>query len=563
MRARLAALLLLAGLLLCAACGGGEQQTGSAAEVGNTETVGTEEEAAPGVARVDTRRCPGGAAGVLAEPLDLAGVTVDTDRPAEEARAIREGIAAVVRYSEYLGIDAPKPLQVHSYRNYFETHLHLNRHGGMRWPEDLARYGFATNAVITDAAGSNRYQGRIWLGRGDRVLTAIAVSHYVYSAAHKRREIDLGRVGPIVVRGLTTHFAYHALECAGFGSVADRLAADTAVWRDSGQGWLDDVVASALVSGDEDSSADNLERALGGRDTWSGFSTTRLIGMLAIEQIGLDPQDVWHSIRVTDRRPASGVLVPKLVIWDPAVFEADLRRTGILQSRVHPIEITVQWTVNSRDNEMWLCERSYWTGQMIRGEHDDLSRCFRARRTHHSTRVVLVSPGTYDWILKVGDLYFFAGALAITPTNFGLATPDSLSPSFDISIQDRTLRIRSLPAFVKVDVPYQGVDLCHWRETFVWCWHRSSRDYALPEGRYTLLGLSWPPALVEISTSDARVIGQHGSDEASSPEQIAFERIDGGWRVAGGCGGGGDGLMGLWRALGAGAPPVAARQPPA
>ena len=527
MRARLAVLLLLIGLLLCAACGGDE-----------AETVGMEGEAAsvsgaaidvPAATRVDARRCPGGAAEALVEPLDLAGATVDTDRPAEEARAIREGIAAVVRYAEQLGIEVRKPLQVHSYLNYFETHLHLEQHGGMRWPEDLARYGFAARSVISDD-GSNRYQGRIWLGRGDRALTAIAVSHYIYNVAHQWGEIDLGRVGPIVTRGLTTHFAHHALECAGFGSVADRLAADAAAWRDSGQGWLDDVISGALAPGDGDGSTDNLERALAGGNTWSSPYTTQLIGALAIEQIGLDPPEVWDSIRVTDRRPASGVLVPKLVVWDPAVFEAELRRAGILQARVHPIEITVRWNADHREHLMWLCERPYWTGQMIRGEHSDLSRCSRSLRAH-DTRVVSVRPGTYDWILKVGDLYVFAGALAITPTNFGLATPDSLSAGFDISIRDRTLHVRSLPRFVKVDVPHEDVELCRWSETFVWCWQRGYREYALPEGRYTLLGLSWPPVLVELSTSEARVVGHHGSDEADISEQIAFERVAGGWRV--------------------------------
>lgn len=528
MRARLAVLLLLAGLLLCAACGGDAAQERAAAGAASAEDVSVEDEAAA-AARVDTRRCPGGAAEALVEPLDLAGATLDTDRSAEEARAIREGIAAVVRYAEQLGIEVRKPLQVYSFVSYFKTYLHLERHGGMRWPEDLARYGFAASAVITDD-GSNRYQGRIWIGRGDRALTAIAVSHYIYNVAHQWGEIDLGRVGPIVMRGLTTHFAYHALECAGFGSVADRLAADAAAWRDSGQGWLDVVVTGALAPGDGDGSADNRERALAGGNTWSSPYTTRLIGALAIEQIGLNPQDVWDSIRVTDRRPASGVLAPKLAIWDPAVFEADLHRAGILQPRVHPIEISVRWNADYREHLMWLCERPYWTGQMIRGVHGDLSRCSRALGTH-DTRVVSVRPGTYDWILKMGDLYVFAGALAITPTNFGLATPDSLSAGFDISIHDRTLHIRSLPKFVKVDVPHEAVDLCRWSETFAWCWHRGQREYALPEGRYTLLGLSRRAVLVEVSTTDARVIGHHGSDEADVSGQIAFERVEGGWRV--------------------------------
>lgn len=149
-RARLAVLLLLIGLLLCAACGGeaaqeraparpeAEQPSAAVPAVASTSaetqavdasaTTNGEPAVSEAAASEEADDCRIDAPPDGSKPLDLGTVTVHGDRPAAEARTIRERIAAVgltIESSDATSVECSMSTATQRFSTPTDTWLHM------------------------------------------------------------------------------------------------------------------------------------------------------------------------------------------------------------------------------------------------------------------------------------------------------------------------------------------------------------------------------------------------------------------------------------------------------
>ena len=522
MRARLAALLLLASLLLCAAC--------------------SDDGAQRHVCRIDAP--PDGS-----EPLDLGTVTVRSDRPAAETRAIQEGIAAVLAYHRQLGRNFHGALHVHSYSTFFDTYRHMVARGNSLNAHYMLQIGYSISTDWTHDGPPATGEPRIWLVRADRLSAATAFAAYLLRRSPRYDEL-LG-IDPLAVRGLASYVAYRALERAGFGSVEACLAAAAAAWRESGQGWLEAPVAAGLITGfGSDSSVDDRAMLVDAAD-WSLPYTMRLFGALALHRLQFDPALAFAHGR---RLPQAA---PELIDIDRGALSGFLRRWGFTPRSSDPIDVIIRWNLDTLGDRAISTIRleqrhnlrgviSDWWGRETPG--------FTAREIREAELQASVPPGTYNLLLEIDGQQVIAGVFAITPTGIKPATSDAVLRGFEITAANHEMRIESIPSFVELelgsgpakasDLGWRRYRLCRAGESFIWCWDPKGAwsgwpaSYTLPAGRYVLrFWGSVPGALVDISDTDARIVEQYHVEFPSEDgvttidAEMAFERMDGGWRL--------------------------------
>lgn len=518
----MAALLLLASLLLCAACGDGGAQ-GRACRI----------DAPP-----DGR-----------EPLDLGTVTVHSDRPAAEARAIREGIAAVLAYHGQLGRNFGGALHVHSYSTFFDTYRHMVAQGDSLNAHYLLQIGYSVSTDWTHDGPPATGEPRLWLVRADRLSAATAFAAYLLRRSPRYGE--LLDIDPLAVRGLASYVAYRSLERVGFGSVEACLAAAAAAWRESGQGWLEAPVAAGLITGfGSDSSVDDRAMLLDAADRSLPY-TMRLFGALALHRLQFDPAPAFTLGR---RLPQAA---PELINIDQEALGSFLRRSGIIPTPGDPIDVVIRW------NPSVLGDRAIGTIRLeqrhnLRGAISDWwgreTPGFTARKLREARLQASVPPGTYNLLLEIDGQQVIAGVFAITPTGIKPATSDAVLRGFEITAANHEVRIESIPSFVELelgsdpakanDLGWRRYRLCRAGESFIWCWDPEGvwsgwpALYAVPAGRYVLLFWgSVPGALVDVSDTDARIVEQYHVEFPSEDgvttidAEMAFERMDGGWRL--------------------------------
>ena len=523
MRALPAVLLLLAGLLLCAGCEDGGAQ-GRACRI-NAPPEGS-------------------------EPLDLGAVTLHSDRSSAETRAIREGIAAVSAYHGQIGIGLREPLHVHSYAAFFDTYRHMVEHGRSLNAHDTLQTGYSISTDWTHDGPPATGEPRLWLARADRLSAATALAAYLLRRSPRYDE--LLDIDPLAVRGLAAYVAYRALERAGFGSVERCLAAAAATWRESGQGWLEAPVAAGLTTDFEsNSSVDDRARLLDAAD-WNLPYTMRLFGALALDRLRFDPALAFaHDRRLTQS-------APELIGIDREALEGFLRSRGVIPPPSDPIDVVIRWNSDALGDRaigaIRLEQRHRFGGAISkRWETETLS--FAARKVHETKRQSSVPPGTYNLLLEIDGQQLIAGVFAITPTGIRPAASDAVLQRFEITADNHELRIKRVPPFVELelgsdlaetgDLGWRSYRLCSAGESFIWCWDPKGAlsswpaSYTVPAGRYALHFWGWiPGALVDISDADARIVEQYRVEIPSEDSvittdaELAFERMDGGWRLA-------------------------------
>ena len=570
-RARVAALLLLASLLLWAACGddGTQERPPAQPMVGQSAaapsppstSAQTQEQSVNAAASEETAASEKIAVGEEAEdcridappdgrePLDLGTVTVHSDRPAAEARVIREGIAAVLAYHRQLGRNFRGALHVHSYSTFFDTYRHMVAQGDSLNAHYLLQIGYSVSTDWTHNGPPATGEPRMWLVRADRLSAATAFAAYLLRIAPGRGVfLDLD---PLAVRGLASYVAYRALERAGFGSVEACLAAAAAAWRESGQGWLEALVAEGLtIDRQSDSSVDDTAMLFDAAD-WSLPYTMRLFGALALHRLQFDPAPVFaHGHRL----PRSA---PELIKIDREAFESFLRQSGIIPTPGDPLDVVIRWNsgvLGDRAIGAIRLEQRHNLRGAISERWGRETPGFTAREIRDAELQASVSPGTYNLLLEIDGQQVIAGVFAITPTGIRPATSDAVLRGFEITATNHEVRIESIPSFVELELgsdpaktgPLDGrkYHLCRAGESFIWCWDPKGvlsswpALYTVPAGRYVLL--LWgavPGALVDISENDVRIVKRYHvefpSDDGVTTidAEMAFERMDGGWRL--------------------------------
>ena len=564
-RARLAVLLLFIGLLLCAACGGDAAQERAPARPGAEQPAAAVPAAQPSTSAEtqaqDANAATSGETTVSEEadgcridappdgskPLDLGTVTVYGDRPAAEARTIREGIAAVWAYHRELGRNFRGVLHVHSYSTFFDTYRHMVAHGDSLNAHYMLQIGYSISTDWSHGGPPATGEPRLWLVRADRLSAASAFAAYLlrhYPGYNQFLKLD-----PLAVRGLASYVAYQALERAGFGSVGRCLATAAAAWRDSGQGWLDATVAAGLTT-DRLSSSDVDDTAMLTDAADLGLSyTTRLFGALALHWLQFDPASVFSS---GGRRLIESV--PELRDIDREALGDFLRQSGVIPPPSDPIEVVIRWSPDALGDRaigaIRLEQRHYFWGAISKQWVPE-TPSFAAREIGEAALQVSVPAGTYNLLLEIDGEEVIAGVFAITPGGIRPAAPGAVLQGFEISAGNREMRIERVPPFVELDLGSVTSDLvrgsyrfCSGGEWFLWCWEpkrwRSDwpASYIVPAGRYVLRVWRWiPEALVEISDTEARIVEQYqvevqDEDGVIIPEaEMAFERMEGGWRL--------------------------------
>ena len=560
MRARLAALLLLAGLLLCAACGDEAAQERAPAQPGAEQptvvsavpstSAETQTQGASATVSEESDDCRIDAPPAGSEPLDLGKVTLHSDRPAAEARTIREGIAAVWAYHRQLGRHLSEPLHVHSYSTFFDTYRHMVAHGDSLNAHYMLQIGYAISTDWTHDGPPATGEPRLWLVRADRLSAATALAAYLlrhYPGYNQFLEID-----PLAVRGLASYVAYQALERAGFGSVGRCLAEAAAAWCDSGQGWLEATVAEGLTT-DRLSVTSSDDRAmLTDAADWGLSYTMRLFGALALYRLRFDPASVFAS---RGRRLIESV--PELRNIDREALGGFLRRWNITPPPGDPIEVVIRWSPDALGDRaigaIRLEQRLYFFGAFSKPRRAK-ALSFAARKIGEAELQASVPPGTYNLLLELDGQQVIAGVFAITPTGIGPAASGAVLQGFEIAASNHEMRIERIPSFVELELgndPATTGDPVRWKyrlcsagEWFIWCWDpkgwRSdwAASYTVPAGRYVLRFWTWvPDALVDVSDTDARIVEQYqdeipGKDGEVIPEaEMAFERMERGWRL--------------------------------
>ena len=561
MRARLAALLLLAGLLLCAACGGeavqerapvqpGAEQPAAAAPATPSTSAKTQAHGASATASEEADDCRIDVPPQGSEPLDLGKVTLHSDRPAAEARTIREGIAAVWAYHRQLGRHLSEPLHVHSYSTFFDTYRHMVAHGDSLNAHYMLQIGYAISTDWTHDGPPATGEPRLWLVRADRLSAATALAAYLlrhYPGYNQFLEID-----PLAVRGLASYMAYQALERAGFGSVGHCLAAAAAAWRESGQGWLEATVADGLTTESQSDTSSDDRAMLTDAADWGMSYTMRLFGALALHWLQFDPASVFAS---RNRRLIESV--PELSEIDREALGDFLRQSGVIPPPSDPIEVVIRWSPNALSDRaigaIRLEQRLYFLGAFGKPRRAE-ALSFAARKIGEAALQASVPAGTYNLLLEIDGQQVIAGVFAITPAGVRPAAPGAVLQGFEITSSNHEMRIERIPSFVELELsndPATTGDPVRWNyrlcsagEWFLWCWDpkgtRSdwTASYTVPSGRYVLRFWTWvPDALVEISDTDARIVEQYqdeipGEDGEIIPEaEMAFERMEGGWRL--------------------------------
>lgn len=573
MRALLAVLLLLIGLLLCAACGGeaaqerapaqpeAEQPSAAVPAVASTSAetqaldasattngaAGANKEAAAGEEADDCRidAPPDGS-----KPLDLGTVTVHGDRPAAEARTIREGIAAVWAYHRELGRNFRGVLHVHSYSTFFDTDRHMVAHGDSLNAHYLLQIGYKISTDWSHGGPPATGEPRLWLVRSDRLSAASAFAAYLlrhYPGYNQFLKLD-----PLAVRGLASYVAYQALERAGFGSVERCLATAAAAWRDSGQGWLEAIVAEGLLIGFGSSSDVDDTAMLTDAADWGLSYTMRLFGALALHWLQFDPASVFSS---GGRRLIESV--PELRDIDREALGDFLRQSGVIPPPSDPIDVVIRWSPDALGDRtigaIRLEQRHYFWGAISKQWVPE-TPSFAAREIGEAELQASVPAGTYNLVLEIDGEEVIVGVFAITPTGIRPAAPGAVLQGFEIAASNHEMRIERVPSFVELelgsdpatagDLVRGRYDLCSAGEWFIWCWDPKGTwsdwpvSYTVPAGRYVLRVWRWiPEALVEISDTDARIVEQYpveipDEDGVNVPEaEMAFERMEGGWRL--------------------------------
>ena len=414
----------------------------------------------------------------------------------------------------------------------------------------MLQIGYSISTDWTHDGPPATGEPRLWLVRADRLSAATALAAYLlrhYPGYNQFLNID-----PLAVRGLATYVAYQALERAGFGSVEHCLAAAAAAWRDSGQGWLEAPVAEGLTTSRMSSSDVDDTAMLTDAADWGLSYTMRLFGALALYRLQFDPASVFSS---GGRRLIESV--PELRNIDREALGGFLRRWNITPPPGDPIDVVIRWSPDALGDRaidaIWLEQRLYFLGEFNKPRRAE-ALSFAAQEIGEAELQASVPAGTYNLVLEIDDEQVIAGVFAITPTGIRPAAPGAVLQGFEISASKREMRIERIPSFVELElgsdpattgVPVRGrYDLCSAGEWFLWCWDPKGTwsdwpvSYTVPAGRYVLRVWRWiPEALVEISDTDARIVEQYpveipDEDEVIIPEaEMAFERMEGGWRL--------------------------------
>ena len=466
----------------------------------------------------------------LNRPLDLGSVIIVSDWPDWEVRLISEGIAAAIAYADHLGLPSPRPTTVFSYANPFIAHGLIRQEGGICLSSWLRR----------QYCNDTQRGGRIWLPRVDRFSAALAFAKsYVYPPG-----LDSpAPLAPLVLGGMTYHFALHALEHGGYGSVDDQLTYEIAAWQSSGHAWIGETIDWALTGEIEESThADNVSLALDAESQGINQWTTRLFGVLALEWLEATPGQVinaCHQHPVSDAPRSDTDQAISLLSLDLDSFENHLRRTDVIPDDRPERAIEVQFSDGSaqRVQRVYWCALTrelhgytdgplpWWPHSPNRGERPD---CHESAIPGDGAASVTLPAGRYDLMLEVNNQPAFVGAFGITPVGIRPASLDGVLPGYRLEIDNNRIRIAEAPAWTQINVVgftsfWPGDSLCVADQRRHWCWRwgpllRSSGEqvYGIPEGRYWLLPNESPPgrslALIELRDSDIEVVEQFRRD---------------------------------------------------
>ena len=476
----------------------------------------------------------------LSRPLDIGKVNIESDQADWEVRLIAEGIAAVISYADHLGLPRVRPTTVFSYGDVFHGHGLLRREGG-HWMSGwlLRRYWNDTQLASS----------RIYLPRADRFSAALALAKsYLYPHGLE----STARLDPLVLAGLTYHFALHALEHAGYGLVDDQLTHEVVAWQSSGHAWMSETIYWALTGKMVvETHADNLSIALDAEAQGINQWTARLFGTLALEWLGVTPGQVinaFHSRPVTSVPKPSPQQTNSLLSLDLDSFETHLHRTGVLPDDRPEMQIEVQFS----DGPAQGVQRVFWCA-ILREWHDyvdgplpwwphSLNRstrpeCYESAIQEAGTAAVTLAAGRYDLMYEIGDRAAFVGAFGVTPFGIKPALLDGVLPGYWLIIEDNQIRILEGPAWTTISVVgftdyWPGDSLCLAAERRHWCWRwgpslSSSVElaYGIPEGRYWLFANEarpgMPLALVELSGSDIEIVERFRGDLALTVDNEA------------------------------------------
>ena len=476
----------------------------------------------------------------LGRPLDLGNVNIKSDQTDWEVRQIAEGVAAVISYADHLGLPRLRPTTVFSYRDLYHG-LGLLRGEGGHWMSGwlLRRYWNDTQLASS----------RIYLPRSDRFSAALALAKsYVYPYGLE----SPARLDPLVLAGLTYHFALHALEHAGYGLVHDQLTHEVAAWQSSGHAWMSETIYWALTGEMEESTnADNLSIALDAEAQGINQWTARLFGTLALEWLGVTSGQVineFHSHPVASVPRPSPQQASSLLSLDLDSFETNLRRTGVIPDGRPRLQIEVKFSDGSAQavqRVFWCAILREWHGyvdgplpwwphSLNRGTRPE---CYESAIQETGSAAVTLPAGRYDLMYEIGDRAAFVGAFGVTPFGIKPALLDGVLPGYRLIIEDNQIRILEGPGWTSISVVgftdyWPGDSLCLAAQRRHWCWRwgpslSSSVElaYGIPEGRYWLFANEarpgMPLALVELSGPDIEIVERFRGDLALTVDNEA------------------------------------------